>query len=348
MSGFPILDFVIGLIFIYFLLSIISSSVVEMILTWKGIRAKVLTDWLLLTFNKVVKKDEKTGEEETLGHAIMNHSATTALSKPNESPSYIDARNFTTALIETITYHTDPETVAKTIDDLTGSIEKSSLLSGKFRRTLLTYASEAKESYKNLTVKTMGEIGMFRQKVEGWYDMSMKRLTGPLKRHSRLYTIIVASSIAIFLNADSISIAKYLYNNPEARTKLAAKAYETGKDTAISAGLTTIQQLIESDSAKSANDTAKQTVAQVKANLKEKMEEINKANAALEGSIPIGWSKAEFQGVNSWLIFILSKIGGLVLTILAIFMGAPFWFDILNKISNMRGTGGKPAAAEPA
>jgi hypothetical protein len=26
-------------------------------------------------------------------------------------------------------------------------------------------------------------------------------------------------------------------------------------------------------------------------------------------------------------------------------MGAPFWFDILNKIANLRGTGRKPASS---
>jgi hypothetical protein len=39
---------------------------------------------------------------------------------------------------------------------------------------------------------------------------------------------------------------------------------------------------------------------------------------------------------------ILSKLAGLLVTVFAIMMGAPFWFDVLNKISNMRGSGAKP------
>jgi hypothetical protein len=31
---------------------------------------------------------------------------------------------------------------------------------------------------------------------------------------------------------------------------------------------------------------------------------------------------------------------------LAICLGAPFWFDILNKIANLRGTGPKPVVAD--
>ncbi len=41
MSGFPILDLVLGLIFIYFVLSIICSAVVESILTTWQLRARL-------------------------------------------------------------------------------------------------------------------------------------------------------------------------------------------------------------------------------------------------------------------------------------------------------------------
>jgi len=40
---------------------------------------------------------------------------------------------------------------------------------------------------------------------------------------------------------------------------------------------------------------------------------------------------------------IIQKIIGLLASILAVMMGAPFWFDLLNKVSNLRGAGKKPA-----
>jgi hypothetical protein len=42
----------------------------------------------------------------------------------------------------------------------------------------------------------------------------------------------------------------------------------------------------------------------------------------------------------------LGKIAGLLFTVLAVSMGAPFWFDILNKVVNARLTGGQ--TPEPA
>lgn len=40
--------------------------------------------------------------------------------------------------------------------------------------------------------------------------------------------------------------------------------------------------------------------------------------------------------------FILTKLGGLLLTICAASLGAPFWFDILNRFMSVRGVGKRP------
>ena len=73
--------------------------------------------------------------------------------------------------------------------------------------------------------------------------------------------------------------------------------------------------------------------------------EINTTKAALQGSIPLSWNKVEFSALNgslNWLLFFVSKLVGLTVTVFAIMMGAPFWFDVLNKIANLRGAGKKP------
>jgi hypothetical protein len=54
------------------------------------------------------------------------------------------------------------------------------------------------------------------------------------------------------------------------------------------------------------------------------------------GMLPIGWSSAEIppNGASSWLW--LTKVAGWLLTALALSLGAPFWFDLLNKLVNIR------------
>ena len=60
--------------------------------------------------------------------------------------------------------------------------------------------------------------------------------------------------------------------------------------------------------------------------------ELQAEMAALK--LPIGWSTLP-DGFTGWL----SMIGGLAITTLAVSLGAPFWFDILSKIMNVRATG---------
>lgn len=338
MSGFPILDLVVGIIFVYFLLSIISSSGVEIILTGLKARSKLLEEWLFQIFNKNITQPD--GTSVSLGQAIMDHCSVTALSGERKSTSYIDSKNFTSALLEKITFDpANPKSIAKDIDEIIDTLQKITVLSTEFQRVLLMYASEAKDTYKALSDKTVSEIELFRGKVENWFDSSMDRITGTLKkRYSRPATFVVAVIVTICLNADSIALAKYLYSNPEVRTKVAMQAYDAVKDTSL---IKQVQQIGTSE------DTSKGVMSntQFKKKMLEEIAGIDKAKQGLNDVMPLTWKEGELKdgagNVSVRLIF--SKITGLLATILAIMMGAPFWFDLLNKISNLRSTGSKPA-----
>jgi len=340
MSSFPIIDLVVGMIFIYFLLSIISSSAVEMILTGFRIRARVLEEWLITIFDKTIKKTD--GSETSLGQEIMDHCAVTALSKKNKPPSYIDAKNFASALIERITYDpTNPKSVAKNLDEIITALNNTTALSIELQRALLSYAYEARDTYAAFSHKAVSEVEYFRYKVEHWYDTSMDRVTGTLKtRYAQPLTLMVALLTAVLLNADSIAIAKYLYSSPAFRIQLADQAYKAARDTSYLQRLNQIKT--------SPGDSV--TLAQVKTDIASTLVNVSTAEAALETSIPLGWSKNEMMN-NAGKLSVLKifiKTTGLLATILAIFMGAPFWFDLLNKIANVRGTGPKPASTSKA
>ena len=320
MSGFPILDLVVGIIFIYFLLSIISSSAVEMLLTGLRARARLLEEWLLTIFYKNVTQPD--GTQVVLGKAIMDHDSVTALSGDSKSNDYLSPKNFASALLERITFDpSNPTYSPQNIDDFITAISKTDSLPTEFQRVLLMYANDAKESYKSVTEKTVSEIDIFRLKVENWFNSSMDRITGALKKkYSRPITLFVAIIVTVFLNADSISLAQYLYSNPEARTQLAIQANKFDS------------------SAGSAN------AAEFKNGMIQNSKDINIVKQGLHVALPLTWNDVELKDANGkisgYLIF--SKITGLLATILAIMMGAPFWFDILNKVSNLRGTGAKP------
>jgi len=117
MSNFPILDLVAGIVFVYFLLSIISSSAVEMIQTGAKLRSKMLEKWLKQIFTQQVPKSDGSGTE-SMGIAIVNHCALNALSESGKSNAYLSPANFTAALLEKITFDPQkPNEVAKNITD---------------------------------------------------------------------------------------------------------------------------------------------------------------------------------------------------------------------------------------
>ena len=51
---------------------------------------------------------------------------------------------------------------------------------------------------------------------------------------------------------------------------------------------------------------------------------------------PIGWKE-----LPAGLMEFLKTLLGWLITAAAVSLGAPFWFDLLGKVANLRGSGGK-------
>lgn len=329
MSGFPIIDLVVGMIFLYFLLSIICSSMVEIVQTFLQVRSKILGQWLLRIFDQPVPGTQN----KLLGEVLMDHCATIGLSKKGVAPNYMDAKNFSAALVEKLTYEpANPNKVTTSIASLKASLEQSNLLSPEIKRTLLGFAAETEANYSLMATKTTNELEMFRSKLEHWYDSSTDRLAGALKRkYSQPFTGVVVAIIVICMNADSISIARYLYKNPEVREEMVAQA------NTVVAQPSRFKDPIQTVSLNTATNPSAEELQAAKDSL---LQEIRTARATLKANLPLGWEHDQTKG-GMWF----TKIIGLLVTMLAAFMGAPFWFDVLNKISNVRGTGPKPTSA---
>jgi hypothetical protein len=62
---------------------------------------------------------------------------------------------------------------------------------------------------------------------------------------------------------------------------------------------------------------------------------------------PIGWAKEGTRALpesREWLW----KVLGILISSVAVAMGAPFWFDLLNKVVNLRLTGSPPPDSRQA
>ncbi len=341
MSGFPILDLILGMTFVFFMLSIIASSGVEIITSLCKLRARVLEAWLFNIFDKPMVQPD--GTTVTLGQAIMDHCSTTVLAKAGKSTSYIDAKNFTTALLEKLTYDPkNPDSIASDLDVLAERLKTataadgSPLLSTELKRSMLGYISEARADFAIASLKTQSELQLFRSKVENWYDTNMDRVEGHLKKkYLRPVTFWVGVFVVLSLNADSLAITRYLYTNPDVRAKLATQAMAAASDTTLQIKL---QRLTKGGDTTIVGKNIIQDI-------REQQLEIKREIAKLDEEVPLGWKQADLDRLSKYPQSVLPKIAGWLATILAIMLGAPFWFELLNKVTNLRGSGPKPVSS---
>ena len=188
------------------------------------------------------------------------------------------------------------------------------------------------------------KLAKARENVEKWFDDSMDRVSGVFKRYSQWLALIIGFVIALILNVESVDLTLYLWREPTVRQALAENA----------AMFDLSEQELEANPEQALQDFRNQFVGL---------------------SLPIGWG---FTRVPTAAIFDDScqlfpgkeqafgipvigtnlcitppnsnnqanlglKILGILLTTLAARQGAPFWFDILKRVVNLRGTGANPA-----
>lgn len=161
-----------------------------------------------------------------------------------------------------------------------------------------------------------GDIAEFKSRVGAWFDSMMDRAAGRFKRKMSLITLICAMTLSISLNADSIAIAQALWADESMREQLADAAETFVSETDY------VEDLAE--------------FAEVEDILR---------------PIPLGWNFGDPEFVTDWYLSaggIFLKILGLLFTGMAVSLGAPFWFDVLQKFMKLRGAGPKPEAPPTA
>jgi hypothetical protein len=146
--------------------------------------------------------------------------------------------------------------------------------------------------------------------------------------------LILGIIISISLNIDTIHITTSLWQNKEMAKTLSALA------------VSSMERIEKSDSGFEMRNANGELLYSIKNSQKE-----NLTNVVTEiGTfpIPLGWGPDSFAFLKQpkWGWEILSKIVGWAITAVAIFLGAPFWFDLLSKVVNLRGSGTKPASAK--
>jgi hypothetical protein len=233
-------------------------------------------------------------------------------------PSYLPSRTFAAGLLGLLVPDATGQT---TMPELVGQIER---LPEPARSSLLALA------------KTAGDnIASFRVRVERWYDDQMDRVSGWYKRHIRRFVVLFAVIFAVAFNVNTIALARTLYTDPGSRAALVAQAdiitncpegqeqqcQEQATDAVIELGKSSLPLFWQPTSTRC-------------------------ALAAADDDTGNDCGFLEEREMDGWGLVI--AVIGWAIAAGAFAMGGPFWFDLLNRLASLRGSGEPPPKAPEA
>src|SRR5215211_4467287 len=207
-SGLAALDVLVGLFFLYLLLSIGCSSVQEFIAQILNLRAQTLEEGV-----------RNLVGDEALTDRFFRHPRLKALSKPRgwirragRGPSYIPSRVFAVTLMDTLfpeEHGRDPIALAKeAVNDENVPVRVRTLL-----RDALDNAGERRDRF-TATLERSFDEGMDR--VSGWY-----------KRRAQYILLTIAIVVVAIVNVDTFTVAQRLWKDKALRAAVAAQAADT-------------------------------------------------------------------------------------------------------------------------
>ena len=195
--------------------------------------------------------------------------------------------------------------------------------------------------------QTENDINQFRQEVELWFDRSMSRSSGVYKRNAKGAALLIGLMLAIGTNSDTFYMIDRLSSDQNLRRVVTEQAIQIRPIPVASPNTDdTLSERQQLENIKTITDAALREI-----------------------SLPIGWNPINLsqqlgcQAIpdepdsKQWKTLVnccLPEVGrahwnslprillGWLVSGIAISMGAPFWFDLLGKIVNVRNSGGKP------
>ena len=319
-----LLEIIVALIFIYLTSSLIISELQEQLAALLEFRAKNLKQALEIFLGKETVKSLYNN-----GSLLSSLNQYTNLGK-SVGPSYVEPKVLAESLISLVNSQlSDNEKLLKAdflgknlVGEKTGIFKKLASLSNFSKidklaiDRLIEIGDSTKLKHDNPTLEN------FIDEIANTFTQIMERTSGVYKRNAKGVSFAFGFLAAALLNIDSFYVIEQLSKNPNLRQGINQVATE-------------VFQTNESCFKDAQADPTK--VAKCKEKLQVSVKDLEKINQPL----PIGWDeKGWFNGEQiKEQNGLLQAIFGWLMTGVAVAMGAPFWFDILGKLINVRNTG---------
>jgi hypothetical protein len=242
--------------------------------------------------------------------------------------------------------------------DLEGNTEGIDTIEMGKNEKILDY--ESGKYIRSLWEESLYDIPKFKLLLEGWFNRTMDEATEWYKRKIQIVTFLVGFFIAWIFYVDTFTIVSKLSTDKQARDQMVsmANAYvqnnkkddinaqiDSARTKTDSQQLTTlleVKQVLEADI-----DNAS-TILGMGAWLPDTVKVITTKNGIgyiphIDGFIcknktPVN-GKIVFSGYDKWKYFfglLYHHFWGFFITAIAVSLGAPFWFDLLNKVMKLR------------
>jgi hypothetical protein len=313
----PALDIALGLVFIYAIYSLLTTTLTELIASFINQRGKTLKNGI----SRMLDGDEKTSSgnltssddpESTddnptkklpsrLSEAFFDIPEIKYLGRKAwgiyRLPSFIKSKTFAKSLLKTLGYVNS---------------EQTDLVSLKNR---LDPDNEIHQLIINLIDEADNNIEKFKILAEDWFNDIMDRVSGWYKRRIQLITFIAGGLIAFSLNVNTVDIAEKLGRDEKARLAMVQAA----------------TNYMEAYSQVPALSTDTLQIQELSDNVKDLVNE----SATISSIVNLNYPKLNTSSRADWGRYIL----GCLLTTIALSIGSPFWFDLLNKLIKLRSAG---------
>lgn len=320
----PVLDVAIGISFVYLLLSLICTTVNEMIAGRLNTRAKFLDKGITRLL----------GGDEEFKKLLYKHPLIRSLAQSDSSicPSYIPSDKFATALLDLISGK------GKSLSDFAALRDGLKVIPGEHIQAVMTAILD----------RSPNDAAKVRECVEQWFVENMDRVAGWYKRNAQVNAIILACIITVVLNADTLHIASLLWTTPTLRAAVVEQARVRSQMARPAELLPMVDYPDTPKDPKNPNEGEAINVPSADQALtpEEKAQLSELTGWQSDWKAFQDWRQDKEKGFVPLTLLILTlligHLFGWILTAVAVSMGAPFWFDTLNRFMNIRNAGRAP------
>ncbi|MEM6911755.1 MAG: hypothetical protein AAF555_09235 [Verrucomicrobiota bacterium] len=315
MLGLPIIEVALCLIGLFVLLSVIASALQEWWAAWLKLRAKTLREGV-----KNLLFDEKWTKR------VYAHPRIKTLRRAHRGlPSYLASETFAEVVLDLLREdaqagNPDGLTEALSFEELSATVEKIA------NPTLKEFLSDVVRSSQE-------QVAAAKTRLATAFDETMDRASGWYQRHVKSTLLVIGLVLAIVLNVDAIGIVQHLWKEDAIRKQLVAEI-EQGE--------------FASDPERSRGQISSFPIGWDISTAPPQLWWIREWSGYEESQVsrPLLLETGSYrttmfpQTLSGWF----TKGLGLLLTGIAVSLGAQFWFDLLSRVMKMRATGEVPKA----